>query len=132
MDLPVKTIAIVVILALVLVVLVTFLFQSSGTSLNKADAERIFSSQCQTYVQRGCSWDVTYESGFDNYLSACRTLYGEERESYSCLYTLCKGCFETNDLRCSSLCNICNGHEDASVDRKTCCTRFNAQCGSSP
>ena len=131
MELPIKTITIVVILALLLVIVTTFLFQSSGTSLTKAEAERIFSAQCQSYVQQGCEWDSTYAPDFSKYLNACRTLYGQERDSYSCLYTLCKGCFETNDIKCAGLCSICNGHQDVSIDRKTCCARFNAQCGTS-
>lgn len=131
MEMPSNTVVIVLILALVLAALGAFLLQSSSTSFSQSDAQRIFASQCQNYVQQGCEWDVTYRNDFSNYLNACKSLFGQERDSYSCLYTLCKGCFQTSDLKCAGLCSICNGHEQASVDRKTCCSRFSLQCGSS-
>ncbi len=125
---PIKVIVVAAILILVLVALSSLLLSSSGQSLTKAEAERIFNTQCLAYNQRGCDWPVTYEPEFQRYLSACRVLYGSEREAYSCLYSLCSRCFETHNLRCSGLCNICNGHDYASVERQECCSRFNAEC----
>lgn len=128
MQLPIKVIIIIAIAVMVLVALIALFLQSSGGSLTRAEAERIFNTMCTTYNQRQCEWPVTYEAEFANYLNACRTLYGQEREAFSCLYALCQGCKETNDLRCSGLCYICSGHESASVDRQVCCSRFSAEC----
>ncbi len=131
MQLPLKIIIVVAIVVLALVSLSSFFLQSSGSSLSKTDAERIFNTDCVTYSQRACSWEVTHESEFENYLKACRTLYGAYREAYSCLYSLCNRCFESVDIRCSGLCKICNGHDAASVDRETCCLRYKTECGGS-
>ena len=128
MELPIKLIVIIAVVAMVLVVLSTLFLQSSGQSLSKAEAERIFNTQCINYGQRGCQWSVTYEPSFADYLKACRVLHGDQREAYSCLYSLCDRCFETTDLKCSGLCNICNGHDYASVARGECCSAYASQC----
>ncbi len=131
MQLPIKIIIIVAIAVMALAALSAFFFQSSGSSLTRTQAERIFNTQCTTYGQRQCDWSVTYEPQFQNYLDACRVLHGQEREAFSCLYVLCSACKETTNLRCSGLCNICNGHESASVERQTCCSRFSSECSGS-
>lgn len=128
MELPTKVIIIVAIVVLTLVAITTFFLQSTGETLSRADAERVFATQCQIYSQQACSWDVTYRPEFQQYMRACRTLYGTHRDSYSCLYTLCQKCFETADVKCAGLCKICEGHEAASVDRKTCCSRYASGC----
>ena len=128
MQLPIKIIVIVALLALVLVVLSSFFLKSSGESLSKAEAERIFNTDCLTYSQRGCDWQVTHEPEFANYLRACRVLYGAYREAYSCLNSLCTRCFESTDLKCSGLCKVCNGHDYASVDREACCLKYDTEC----
>ena len=131
MELPFKVIIVLAIVVLVLVTLMAFFLQSSGSSLSKAEAERIFNADCVAYAQRACNWEVTHEPEFANYLNACRVLYGSYREAYSCLYSLCSRCFESMDLKCSGLCKICNGHNYASVDRGTCCLRYSSECSSS-
>lgn len=131
MELPLKAVIVVVILALVLVSVSLFFLQSSGQSLTKAEAERIFSTQCLTYGQRACEWAVTYEPQFQEYLKACRVLYGSYRESFSCLYSLCSRCFESADLKCSGLCHLCNGHEYSGVSRQECCSRYANECSAS-
>ena len=131
MQLPIKLIVVIAIVAMVLVVLSSLFLSSSGQSLTKAEAERIFNTQCITYGQRSCNWQVTYEADFQNYLKACRTIYGEQREAFSCLYSLCDRCFESSDLKCSGLCNICNGHDYASIARGECCSRYQGECASS-
>ena len=131
MQLPTKIIVIVALVVLTLVMISTFFFRSSGISISKAEAERIFNSDCLTYAQRSCDWEVTHEPEFNNYLKACRTLYGEYREAYSCLYSLCSRCFETTDLKCGGLCKVCNGHDASGVDRETCCLNYNTECGGS-
>ena len=131
MELPLKIIIIVAILALVLVLLSTYFLRSSTESISRSEAERIFNSDCITYAQRDCTWEVTREPEFENYLKACRVLYGPYREAYSCLYSLCNGCFESSDLRCSGLCKICSGHDYASVERESCCLRYKGECSSS-
>ncbi|HLC67316.1 MAG TPA: hypothetical protein VJI12_00360 [archaeon] len=128
MELPMKIIIIAAIAVLVLTVLLTFFLRSTGGAISDADANRIFNTQCAAYSQQKCSWDVTYGADFPAYVQACRHIYGEQRDSYSCLYTLCQSCFETSDLKCSGLCNICNGHEAASVSRATCCSTYKTQC----
>jgi hypothetical protein len=128
MEIPTNAIIIIVIAAIALAVIMAFLFQSSGGSMDRAQAERVFGTQCVAYAQQACDWSITYRPDFAEYMKACRTLYGEYRDSYSCMYTLCNSCYETDDLKCAGLCNICNGHEAASVDRQSCCSRFEAQC----
>lgn len=131
MELPLKAIVIVAIVVLVFVTLSMFFLRSSGESLTKTEAERIFSTQCLTYGQRGCEWSVTYEPEFQSYLKACRVLHGSYRESFSCLYSLCSRCFESADLKCSGLCKICNGHEYSGVNRQECCSKYQSECSAS-
>ena len=131
MEMPMKVIVIAAVAVIVLSVLLTFFLRSTGGAMSDADAQRVFSTQCAAYKQQGCSWDVTYRPDFDAYLGACRQIYGEQRDSYSCLYTLCQQCYETSDLKCAGLCNICSGHEAASVERATCCSTYKSQCGGS-
>lgn len=128
MQLPIKLIIVAAVVVLVLASLSLFFLQSTGSSLSKTEAERIFSTDCLTYSQRECDWEVTHEPEFENYLKACRTLYGSYREAYSCLYSLCSRCFESMDLKCSGLCSVCSGHDDAGVDRETCCLRYKTEC----
>ena len=128
---PMKVIVIAAVAVIVLSVLLTFFLRSTGGAMSDADAQRVFNTQCAAYKQQGCSWDVTYSDGFSAYLGACRQIYGEQRDSYSCLYSLCQQCYETNDLKCAGLCNICSGHEAASVARATCCSAYSAQCSTS-
>lgn len=131
MQLPIKAIVVVAVLALVLVTLSSFLLQSSGGSISDADARRVFDTKCLAYGKLNCDWTITYEADFTDYMKACRRLYGQWREAFSCLYTLCDRCFQTADLKCSGLCNICNGHDYASVDRGTCCLRYQTECSGS-
>ncbi|HIG97292.1 MAG TPA: hypothetical protein HA230_03025 [Candidatus Aenigmarchaeota archaeon] len=131
MQLPIKAIVVMVILVIVLVALSSFLLQSSGGSISGVEAERIFNTKCLAYGKLNCDWKVTYEPDFPDYVKACRILYGQWREAFSCLYTLCNQCYETADLKCSGLCNICKGHENAGVDRQTCCLRYQTECSGS-
>lgn|SRR3989338_7053718 len=131
MQLPLKIIIVVAIAVLAVVVLSSLFLQSSGSSLTKTEAERIFNTQCLTYSQRACSWEVTHEPEFVNYMSACRILHGSYREAYSCLYSLCGLCFESSDIRCGGLCNICSGHDASGVERETCCSRYKGECSGS-
>lgn len=131
MELPLKVIVVAAILILVLVVVSSFFLQSTGESMTKAEAERVFSSRCLTYGQRSCEWAVAYEPEFQDYLKACRILYGSYRESFSCLYSLCSRCFESADLKCSGLCYVCNGHEYSGVSREECCSKYRSECAGS-
>ena len=131
MEMPLKIIVIAALAVIILAALMTFFLRSSGGAMNDADAHRVFDTQCAAYKQQACSWDVTYGADFSAYLAACRHIYGQERDSYSCLYTLCQQCYETDNLKCAGLCNICNGHESASVDRVSCCNTYKAQCSDS-
>ena len=126
-----KVIVIAAVAVIVLSVLLTFFLRSTGGAMSDADAQRVFNTQCAAYKQQGCSWDITYGEGFASYLAACRHIYGDQRDSYSCLYSLCQQCYETNDLKCAGLCSICSGHEAASVARVTCCSAYKAQCSTS-
>lgn len=131
MELPLKAIVIIAVLVLVLVSLSFFVFNSSGESISRAEAERIFNTNCLAYSQRNCDWSATKEPGFENFLKACRVLYGPEREAFSCMYTYCTRCYETADLKCASTCNICSGHTSAAIDTKTCCAKYQAECSGS-
>ena len=130
MNLPLKTIVIIVIVALVLVIISIFFLGSSGESVTRAQAENTFNTMCASYSQRDCEWKVTYEDGFQNYLAACRFLYGNHKDSYSCIHIHCALCNEATEpqLKCASLCNICAGHDAVGIEREACCTRYNAQC----
>ncbi len=131
MNLPIKVIVIVAVVVMVLVTLSMFFMTSTGGSLSKVEAERIFNTHCVAYVQQECDWDVTRQPEFSDYMRACKILYGDYREAYSCLYTFCQGCFETRDLRCANLCHVCSGHDALGIERNACCSRYTAQCANS-
>ncbi|MBI4162508.1 MAG: hypothetical protein HY513_02400 [Candidatus Aenigmarchaeota archaeon] len=129
-ELPMKIIVIVVIVVLVLVILSTFLLGQAGSQISKADAERIFASQCQVYSQNNCEWAVTRNSDFNKYVEACRVLYGPERDSFSCLYVLCNACKDTQNsqIKCAGICNACKGNDETGINTEPCCAEFTAQC----
>ncbi len=129
-ELPMKIIVIVVIIVLVLIVLSTFLLGQTSGQISKAEAERIFSSQCQIYSQSDCEWDVTRNSDFPRYVEACRVLYGPERDSFSCLYVLCTACKDTQNfqIKCAGICNACKGNDEIGISTETCCSEFTSQC----
>jgi type II secretory pathway pseudopilin PulG len=130
MQLPLKLIVVVVIVVLILLVVSSFLISQSSQQLTQAEANRIFNTQCQQYASSGCEWDVTRGADFPQYLNACETLYGQERDSFSCLYSLCQACkeIEINQVKCAGMCNICEASDGIGIDPETCCSEFTAQC----
>ncbi|GEM_PF-2529021 len=130
MELPIKIIVVLIIVALVLVILSSFLLGQTGAQITKAEAERIFTSQCQIYSQNNCEWDVTRNSDFSKYVEACRVLYGPERDSFSCLYVLCNACKDTQNfqIKCAGICSACKGNNEIGISTETCCAEFTAQC----
>lgn len=133
--LAVKTIVLMTITILVLVVLAYFITIQAGSQTSTADANRVFSTKCQEYRSKDCSWAVTAEADFNDFMNACRFLYGNEREAFSCLYVFCPACKDEsigtanleNGLRCASICNQCAGDSDLNL-RTTCCQQLASQC----
>src|SRR3989344_5888378 len=94
MELPLKSIMIMVIVALILIVLSFFLTTSTSKSLDTGDAELTFNTQCQQYKLQKCSFSVTGDASFDRFLTACQQLYGKDSGEFSCLYVHCPACKE--------------------------------------
>ncbi len=138
MELSIKTVITITLIIMVLVILSFFITSQSSAQVARSDVNRVFSTKCQEYNLKECDWTVTKEKDFEEFLSACRSLYGSESESYSCLYLRCPACskaeinkgqFDTQ-LRCASLCEQCEGDEKLGV-KSTCCQQFASQCSES-
>ena len=138
MELSIKMITVSVSVVVLLVVLSFFITTQASGQISASDANRVFSTYCQNYKLNGCSWDVTKSAGFDEFLGACRSIYGSESEAYSCLYVSCPACSkgdigdtdQGNGLRCASLCEQCRADTEISV-KSTCCQQFAMSCSGS-
>ena len=132
MELSVRTIVVATIVVVVLVTLSFFINIESSEQITRSNANQVFNSLCQSYKNMQCDWAVTREDKFNDFMQACRVLYGNEREAYSCLYTYCQACKtdESADLKCASACEQCRADSSISV-RSTCCQQFAASCANS-
>lgn len=135
MELSIKTITLAVLLVIVLSVLSIFLSSQSASQIQSGDATRIFNTYCQSYKAADCSWDVTKQESFNEFLDACRSIYGQESEAYSCLYISCTPCSKgdinrESGLECASLCEQCRGNSALDI-RSSCCQQFALTCSSS-
>jgi hypothetical protein len=134
MELPLRTIIVMIIVALVLVVLSFFISTSSGPQITQGDAQRVFSTMCQQYKPQGCPWSVTKESSFSQFLGACRTLYGDYRDKFSCLYSLCEACNDNSlkptqpDIACAAIAESCEANQKLGVSTGACCANFRSTC----
>ncbi|HLD85800.1 MAG TPA: hypothetical protein VI968_04545 [archaeon] len=129
-SLPIKVIVVVILVVLILSVLAAFFLLQSGQQVSEADAQRIFNAECQDYAAQSCSWDVTRSPSFGAYLQACKRLYGQEREAFSCLYAMCQPCKEFNvpQTKCAGLCKACQANADIGISVTSCCSEFTSQC----
>ena len=128
-ELAIKTIIILVIMILLLGIVMYFMLSQSKIVSNKADANKIFSTKCQEYQSDySCSWSATREPDFDKFLQACKYLYGEERESFSCLMSLCCKEVKFDDVQCEGLCRLCRGNYLTGIKTDKCCEQFAAKC----
>jgi len=126
------TAVVILIIAIVLLgTMVYFIMFQTTSSMSQADADRIFYGQCGEYRTYDCAWSVTRMQGFDDFLKACRFLFGPEREDFSCLYAMCQSCKELDlvDVKCEGMCRICDGHDYASIQYKDCCANYKSTCG---
>ncbi|MCX6816095.1 MAG: hypothetical protein NT120_04555 [Candidatus Aenigmarchaeota archaeon] len=129
MELSFRVIITSAIVILVLVVMTFFIGTNSGEQITKANANSVFNSLCQNYKSKQCDWSVTRETTFSDFLKACRVLYGDGKESYSCLYNYCPACKiqGSTNLVCSSICERCRA--DSSIGTRTmCCQQYSGQC----
>jgi hypothetical protein len=135
MELPLRSIIAMVIVALVLVVVSFFVTTSSGPQLQQGDAQRVFSTVCQQYSQQKCEWSVTKQVAFGEFMDACRTLYGDYRDKFSCLYSLCQACKEfeptQQDVACAAISESCEANQKLGLSTATCCTNFRGTCSTS-
>jgi hypothetical protein len=125
------TLVVVIILAvLVLTAIMFFFFSQTGAEMDKAEANKIFYTECQRYKNMQCAWSATYEAGFDDFMKACKFLFGQERDAFSCLYSMCADCKEytLDEIQCAGMCEICNGHKNSGVDVSSCCEEYNNKC----
>ena len=128
MELPTRAIILIVLLVIFLAIVGSFFLLQSGTEISKADAKKLFELRCQDYANRGCSWDITEEQSFTQYVTACKILYGEEREAFSCLYSLCPGCksFDIDYVRCAGICKGIEGQDQLGNPTEAACAIYNA------
>ena len=129
-SLPIKIVVIVIMAILILSVIAAFFILQSGQQISEADAQRVFNANCQNYAKQSCSWDVTRDPSFSIYLQACKPLYGQEREAFSCLYAMCQPCKEFNvpQTKCAGLCKACQANSDIGISSTACCSEFSSQC----
>ncbi len=132
MELPLRAVIAMIIVALLLVVVSFFITTSSSPPIQQGDAERIFSTMCQQYKIQKCPWAVTREASFDTFLTACRTLYGDYRDKFSCLYSLCQACKEfeptPNEVTCAGICESCDANARLGLSTAVCCSNFKSNC----
>lgn len=128
-ELPVKTVIVLLILIAVLAIITFFVFGQAGRQMGQADAEKIFAGKCQEYQSDySCSWKATHEPEFDKFLQACKKIYGIDRESFSCLYSLCCQSVKFDDVQCEGFCKLCKGNYLTGINTKSCCEQFAAKC----
>ncbi len=115
MELTTRALVIILVMVMLVVALASFFMFQSGAQISKADASRIFQARCADYEKRGCAWDVTYEKDFEQFVTACKIVNGEEREAFSCLYSLCTQCksFELEKIQCAEFCSRIDGLKKA-------------------
>lgn len=131
MEISSKYVITVVIVILVLLTLIFFLGSTSATQTSRSSANLIFSTKCQTYAEKGCSFALTEEPDFDKFLDACRTLFGTNSGASACLHSYCNGCKEYNieDLECVARCGRCEQNAAMGISNSGCCAEFlNAGC----
>ncbi|MEM7819383.1 MAG: hypothetical protein QXD48_00975 [Candidatus Aenigmatarchaeota archaeon] len=131
-SLSLSMIVILIVAALVLSALIYFFMFQTTQQMTKSEANRIFYTECQKYKERKCDWSVTYDTEFDKFLDACKFLFGQDHDKFSCLYSLCQECkkLELDEIKCAGMCEICNGHKNVGVELENCCNVYKDECKS--
>jgi len=127
-ELPIGIIVVIAIASLVLVSLLLMLTFQTGSAGASGDIQQIFNTRCNLYKAEGCGWELTKSSGFDQFLSACQSIYGADRQEFSCLFQLC--CQTSENIESDGLCSTCQGLKEAGVSNAACCQQYRDQFGS--
>lgn len=119
----------IVIIVILLLAVTAFLLTQSSTQISISESRKIFESKCASYGQRGYEWAVTRDSSFSEFVTACKAIYGEDHEGYSCLYQLCSKTTPPQDLQCEGICRLCEGLAASGASPDACCVDFSNKCG---
>ncbi len=130
LELPMRMIVIVGLLALFLVVFSTFFLSQSSGEFTKAQANQIFFSKCDAYKKQQCNWRVTYQKDFNDFYTACKVLNSPDIGKFTCLYKLC--CATSEDVTCDGFCELCSGNENLGTTLEQCCEQYKTSCSNSP
>ncbi|MFH0837022.1 MAG: hypothetical protein V1870_02745 [Candidatus Aenigmatarchaeota archaeon] len=104
MNLPVKMIAIIVVILLVLVTVALFFISTAGSKMNQAEAERVFASQCTDLCNQmqKASDKLAFMRAIPisspNFIAACDTKFST-RAPGACLTYCGQGCSITATLQ---------------------------------
>ena len=120
-ELAISTIVILASGIMVLVVVLSFLMSSSGSSLSRTEATKIFGNQCNLYKDAKCDWNFAKSRpDFSKFAAACKLLYGDDMNDYICFFGICCQECTTLECNCEALCKGC-----AAMPIKTqCCTNY--------
>ena len=127
-EMPTRAVVVIIIAVIVLAAMSFFIYFQSGAAISEYDAQAAFTTSCETYKKAECSWSVTYEKGFEKFLDACRKLYGNEREAFSCLISMCCQEVKFTDVQCAGLCKLCKGNFYSGVKTEDCCSIYAGKC----
>ncbi len=128
-ELSTNMIVIIGIAILALAALGIFITTQTGAQQTIAKANEVFSVSCQQYKDNDCAWSNTRLDNFDEFVSACQTLFGQENRAYSCLYNYC--CAQSQAAKCDGLCALCKGNDYASIGSdsvESCLERYRQEC----
>ncbi len=130
MDLPVKAVVLIVIAVLLLVSLGSFFIFRTGQSAGEVDARKTFGDMCLSFDSRGCPWNVTEDANFGNFINACKIIYGQDKEAFTCLYSFCDSCkkFDPAFSACAGRCTQLQGQSKVGIDIGAGCTLYKADC----
>ena len=130
MEISTKTIVIMLVCIMLLVAVASFFIFQTSASMTKAEAEKLFQEDCLAYAKSDCSWSVTEQPGFQKFVDACKLLYGQERESLSCLYSFCGSCksFNFQNVECEARCRLVNGLKSSGNSVTDACSSYSQKC----
>ena len=132
MELPLRSMIVLIIVVIVLVIMSFFITTRSSGEIEKGEAQRIFSTVCQSYKLQQCPWSATKDGNFADFFSACRQIYGDHRDKFSCLYSLCQACKEFEptpaDVTCAAISESCEANQKLGLSTAACCANFRGTC----
>lgn len=113
----------------ILIIVLSLIYDNYNKSQQTVKDKELFLSKCSDYKTYDCSWGLTKTTGFTDYLTLCKSLYGQDKTEYSCLYTYCPLCKQSQgQLDCSQQCTLCQASKSAGLSTESCCANFNANC----